>query len=83
MTQKTEEVEDFNLHSPIDRKGNCSLCGGVHYGNYHVCPYACDKCRVNTDHCEVEGCPRNRRWKIEEGMAVLPPLNVPPKEGRS
>lgn len=72
----------------VNRKtGDCSLCGGVHYGSWNdidgkgLCPYQCSACNVNFDPCEREGCPRNRRWKSEEGRVPdIPPLNTSPSE---
>jgi hypothetical protein len=54
----------------VGRNGRCSLCEGAHYGTgIYYCPYQCDQCRVNTDPCAKEGCPRNARWKAQEAAA--------------
>lgn len=50
----------------VDDRGHCSLCEGTHYGTGpYTCPFQCDRCRVNTDQCFEEGCPRNARYKSE------------------
>lgn len=67
----------------VDKKGNCSVCGGTHYGITFDCPYRCGMCGVNTDHCEKPDCQRNRRWKSEEGLAPGPELSEVIAEGRS
>lgn len=53
----------------IDAHGNCSDCGGTHYGSTS-CPFACSRCMVRTDVCAEIGCPRNERWRKE---AAWPP----------
>jgi hypothetical protein len=49
----------------------CPLCGGTHYGSTE-CPFRCDRCKVKTDQCFEEGCPRNARFAAENAAANAP-----------
>lgn len=65
--------------SDVAPNGDCSLCGGTHYGSTS-CPYQCSKCRVNVDPCIEEKCPKNARWAKEAiDLANRPkPVHVKP-----
>lgn len=59
------------METIIDKHGNCSLCGGVHYGS-SKCPYECSRCRVKVSECSEAECPRNQRWAGEEAATKRP-----------
>lgn len=60
----------------IDRQGNCSDCGGTHFGAAGKCPYLCSRCGVKTGRCHETDCPRNERWRSELAGASKPAKDV-------
>lgn len=50
----------------VTARGNCALCGGLHYGTGSLCVFRCEKCKVRTGPCPDVDCPRDGRWKAEK-----------------